>query len=167
MDLAKCFDHMDLDALEKICKHFNFHAGVVAVRIYGQLIRSMFVDMQPSDVVLAGPNIRGKPQGCPISCTLCNLYSMAWHLQCARACPGAKTFSVLDDRLAVCSSWNEVAKIIEVSGALDQCFGPALNFRKTVRGVAFAKDMHRPAGPDGSLQTSGIFNIREVNMQGI
>ena len=104
MDLSKCFDYLCLASLNDVCNHIVFDAGAVAIANYAKLRRVLFVDSQPTDVVLAGDSTRGIPQGCPIACALCNLYSLAWHISCSRTTPGVTTFSVLDDRLAVCNS---------------------------------------------------------------
>ena len=47
MDLAKCFDHLDLLALEAVCRKVGFLAGVVAIQNYSRLVRLLFVDGQP------------------------------------------------------------------------------------------------------------------------
>lgn len=101
-----------------------------------KLQRVLFVDNEPSDVLLEGAHIRGIPQGCPIACGLCNLYSLAWHQAVYNAAPVSETFSYLDDRLAIANSWDELSRILVASMAIDRCFGPKLNMKKTIRGVA-------------------------------
>ena len=144
MDLSKCFDMMLLSPLDDICKIIGFTHGNVAISIYQDLQRILFVDGCPSDVLLRGDSIRGVPQGCPISCCLCNLYALAWHHAVSAAVPSARLYTVLDDRLALCESWSDMAAAVAASVRLDKSFGPKLNFRKTKRGVAFDAALPAP-----------------------
>ena len=162
MDLAKCYDHLDLGVLDGICSTIGFVGGRAAVANYKRLQRVLFVDGQPSDVVLEGKGIRGIPQGCPIACALCNLYGMAWHDAVSKAVPAAITHTYLDDRLVAADSWDQLASVMVATAAVDRCFGPQLNLKKTVRGVAFPPGAGKPAGCQRRHAASGLSSIKEV-----
>jgi hypothetical protein len=131
MDLAKCYDHMDLEVLNRVCGAIGFLGGQAAVGNYKHLQRLLFVDNQPSDVLLRGDGIRGIPQGCPIACGLCNLYALAWHAAMLEVAPNATTQTYLDDRLVAADSWDQLDSVMVATSRLDRCFGPKLNLKKT------------------------------------
>eukprot|EP00959_Pyramimonas_sp_CCMP1952_P098213 2053046-Pyramimonas_sp.AAC.1 len=67
MDLEKSFDRLDLPNLEMISAHMCLPVCTAVLQNYRNLTRLLFVDNQPSDVWLAGPNLLGVPQGCPLA----------------------------------------------------------------------------------------------------
>ena len=163
MDLSKCFDHMLHDPLREICEAIGFSHGVIALQLYAVLKWALFVDGSPSDVLLRGSSLRGIPQGCPISCCLCNLYALAWHHAMKQACASATTYTVLDDRLAFCRSWAEVAAVVFASLRLDRAFGPTLSLNKIVRGVASDHALPHPPAATPAERRQGLGSIACVN----
>ena len=136
MDLAKCFDRLDLHTLNSICEKLQLSNVLVALKNYASLSRLFFLDGQPSDVWLQGSGITGIPQGCPLACFLCNLSSVAWHIACERAVPTALSYSYLDDRLLLVRSWQDLDLLLHATQQLDSALGPRLNLAKCARGVS-------------------------------
>ena len=135
MDLAKCFDHLDLDVLRSVCEKLSLPSCLVALSNYAPLTRLLFVDNEPSDVWLEGKCITGIPQGCPLACFLCNLAAHAWHRTCDRVAPSSRHWTYLDDRLIITNSWSDMQIVLDATKSLDLALGPQLNFRKCCRGV--------------------------------
>ena len=110
MDLEKSFDRLHIPVLTQISERLGLDSALAALKVYQSLSRLLFIDGQPSDIVLSGSSIVGIPQGCPLACFFfCNLTSVAWHHTCSRTVPLAIHFSYLDDRLLLARSWCRLA----------------------------------------------------------
>ena len=117
------FRELDIANLRAIAVKLDMVALQHALSLYARLTRLLFVDNQPSDVWIQGDNLVGIPQGCPLACFFCNLSSIAWHVACERAVPNAKSYSYLDDRLALCGSWRELNDVLVATQHVDTALG--------------------------------------------
>ena len=155
MDLEKCFDTLDLSNLNRISQHLGLDACTHALSNYARLSRLLFVEGEPSSIWLEGKYIQGIPQGCPLACILCNLTAVAWHKQCEAAVPAAKLYTILDDRLALANSWQQLEAILVATAELDKALGPTLNILKCARGLlGKRRRSYRPCPP--TLQLNRI-----------
>ena len=152
MDLEKCYDRLDLTNLLRLTEHLGLPVCGHVIRNYQQLERILFVDNQPTDVLLKGSGLVGVPQGCPMACFLCNLTSIMWHLTVAQAVPSAKHFSYLDDRFVLVTSWQQMARVLEATQQIDLAIGPDLNLPKCVRGVVAPAGRSAPRCSERSLR---------------
>ena len=136
LDLEKCYDRLDLHNLLELTNHLGLDICGHVLRNYQNLSRILFVDNQPTDVVIQGANLVGVPQGCPMACFLCNLTSIMWHLAVERAVPTATLFSYLDDRFILARSWQDLAAALAATRAIDLAIGPDMNLPKCARGLS-------------------------------
>ncbi|CAK0828910.1 unnamed protein product, partial [Prorocentrum cordatum] len=133
LDLEKCYDWLDLHNLLELTNHLGLDICRHVLRNYQNLSRILFVDYQPTDVVLQGDNLVGVPQGCPVACFLCNLTSIMWHLAVERAVPTAALFSCVGGRFILARSWQELANALAATREIDRAIGPDLNVPKCAR----------------------------------
>ena len=161
LDQEKCFDRLFIDALDEICTHLGLHSEAVFEN-YRHLARLLFVDGQPSDVWLQGEHLCGIPQGCPLATFYCNLTALAWHRLCERHTQrtNASFFSYLDDRFPILPNWSTMQAIFDATKAFDLSYGPALNVRKSFRGVAHIAGARRAVVKEPSAGT--LLNVSRV-----
>ncbi len=63
MDLAKCFDRLDIGTFRDICQKLGLSSCLTALSNYESLTRLLFVDNEPSDVWLEGKTSLGFRMG--------------------------------------------------------------------------------------------------------
>jgi hypothetical protein len=138
LDQSQCFDRLFQDTLIAIADALGISACSIAVAVYGDLARLLFIEGQPTDTWLRNDDdgACGAPQGCPLAPLVCNLTAVAWHAVVASISPTTTTYSVLDDRLALCTDKSELVAVYRATQALDETLGPALNPRKSLRARA-------------------------------
>ena len=168
MDLEKCFDRLDLANLGRISDKLGLDSCRHTIRNYQNLTRLLFVDSEPSDVWLHGDNLVGIPQGCPLSCILCNLASYSWHKVCAHEVPTSIHYSYLDDRFVLARSWDELERIMQATTKLDASLGPVLNVAKCARGAVGPPRRRLPVCPQfftlGRIDLKSAFRYLGIDL---
>ena len=162
LDQSKCFDRINLDALEAIVQKCNIQSLRVGLHIYRQLSRIMFLHGEPTAYVLKNPTANGLigiPQGCPIATIYCNLLAVVWLHRMQAILPHATAFSYLDDRMILASSWSDLDAALQATIALDRSVGPELNAGKCACAHAPGAGRVRKKRPAGLLRGIKIKNV--------
>ena len=101
-----------------------------ALEAYAQLERYLFIDGQPTSMLIRGGDLRGVPQGCALSVHFCNLAGSAWYVCMNRELPHVRTNAYLDDRLVCAGSCNPLPRALAITKQVDDYFGAVLNGKK-------------------------------------
>ena len=76
----------------------------------------------------------------------------------AQAVPTAKRFSYLDDRFVLVASWQQLARVLEVTQQVDLAIEPDLNLPKCARGVVVPAGHSVPQCSEHSLRAIPLRN---------
>ena len=94
-----------------------------ALEAYARLERYLFIDGQPTSMLIRGGDLRGVPQGCALSVHSCNLAGWAWNVCMKRELPHVRTNAYLDDRLVSALSCDPLPRALEITKRVDDYFG--------------------------------------------
>ena len=133
LDQSQCFYRIDLVNLLHIIDHLDLVMCYHVVDIYSRIIRHVFTDGQPSDVLIgdAGDYVSGIPQGCPFATFFYHLQGVVWLLSIQQHCADAKGTTYLDDWLVEAKSWQDVVQVWKITEKLMAAFGPFINVGKS------------------------------------
>ena len=100
LDQKQCFDRLQLASLRALGSRLGMpRQAQKALEAYAQLERHLFIDGQPTSMLIRGGDLRGVPQECALSVHFCNLVGWAWNVCMKRELPHVGTNAYLDDML--------------------------------------------------------------------
>ena len=132
LDQKQCFDRLQLASLRQLGSRLGMpRLALKALEAYGQLERYLFVDGQPTSMLIRGGDLRGVPQGCALSVHFCNLAGWAWNVCTNRELPHVRTNAYLDHRLVSTNSCDPLPRTLEITKQVDDYFGAVLNSKRS------------------------------------
>ncbi len=132
-DQAKCFDRLHLTTLQTILDLIGAPPQLsYALSVYRRLRRFFFVAGASTRFVCFGGALCGIPQGCPFAPLLCNLAMWTWDAYVRAHRPDLRLLTLLDDRLVLGSSTEDLQAALDLTLQIDAALGPSLNLSKSV-----------------------------------
>ena len=132
LDQKQCFGRLQLASLRELGTRLGMsRLALEALEAYAQLERYLFIDGQPTAMLIGGGDSRGVPLGCALSVHFCNLAGCAWNVCMNRGLPHVRTNAYLDDRLVSADSCDPLPRTLEITKQVDDYFGAVLNSKKS------------------------------------
>ena len=129
----QCFGRLDLQSLREPGSRLGMpRLALKALEAYAQLQRDLFLDGQPTSMLIRGGELRGVPQGCALSVQFCNLGGWAWSVCMKRELPHVRTNAYLDDRLMCAGSCDSLPGALGITKQVDDYFGAVLNCKRVL-----------------------------------
>ena len=123
LDQKQCFDRPQLASLRELGSRLGMPRLALKVsEACAQLERFLFIDGQPTSMLIRGGDLRGVPQGCALSVHFCNLAVWAWNVCMNRKLPHVRTNAFLDDRLVSADSCDPLPRTLEITKQVDDYF---------------------------------------------
>ena len=132
LDQKQCFERLQLANLRELGSRLGLpRQALKALEAYAQLERYLFIDCQPTSMLIRGGELRMVPQGCALSVHFCNLAGWAWNVCMKTELPHVRTNAYLDDRLVRAASCHPLPRALEITKQVDDYFGAAFNSKKS------------------------------------
>ena len=139
LDQKQCVDRLQLASLRELGSRLGMpRLALKALEAYGQLERYLFIDGQPTSMLIRDGDLRGVPQGYALSVHFCNLAGWAWNVCMKRELPHVRTNAYLDDRLVSADSCDQLPRthkwmiILVQRSTAKRALGPRQNSRRVV-----------------------------------
>ena len=88
LDQKQCFGRLYLQSLRGLGSRLGMpRLALKALEAHGQLERYLFIDGQPTSMLIRGGELRRVPQGCALPVHFCNLAGWAWNVCMKRGTP--------------------------------------------------------------------------------
>ena len=129
IDIAKCFDHVDVKQALRVWSKLGAPHTVVAVL-------QSFYDKQTKTMEWLGSSTkpfgcsRGLLQGCPLSCGLLAGLMTVWYWHIKASAPQVCVSVFIDDRTLWSSDWRQLCLSLEASSRIEEALGLSLNHSK-------------------------------------
>ena len=132
LDQKQYFDRLQLASLRELGSRLGMpRLALKALEACGQVERYLFIDGQPTSMLIRCGDLRGVPLGCALSVHSCNLAGWAWNVCVNRELPHVRTNAYLDDRLVSADSCDPLPRTLVITKQVDDYFGAVLNSSKS------------------------------------
>ena len=116
----QCFDRLELQSLRELGSRLGMpRLALKALEACAQLERYLFIDGQPTSMLIRGGDSRGVPEGCALSVHFCNLAGWAWNVCMKRNSHMSVPTLTLTIDLVSADSCHLLPRALEITKQLD------------------------------------------------